>query len=260
MKNTILLAMFATIFTTVAFCQDKAILSATELKYDWGVVYSGEKVQHEFTFINKGNIPLIIFDASASCGCTVPTAPTKPILPGETGSVKVVFDSKGRVEQQNKSVTVKANTEPEYTTFYLSGMVYNKPTVKRLSIEEQIALKKKKKEEERIAKEKAELAKIEAERKEQERLYLEQEEKKKKKIKANRKKLENTTQKTDVEKELKNEPAKIETVDKSIENTYESSADSTIIQPKAIIVNKNDKNYKERLKSFFNIGNSNDDE
>jgi hypothetical protein len=78
-------------------------------EHDLGKVLQGEKVGYNFIFTNVGDASLVIKDASASCGCTVPRYSKKPIAPGEKGSVEVVFDSSGRMGQQSKTVTLKTN-------------------------------------------------------------------------------------------------------------------------------------------------------
>ncbi|MEN9488597.1 MAG: hypothetical protein RL494_862, partial [Bacteroidota bacterium] len=45
-----------------------------------------------FEFTNTGDAPLIIKDVKSSCGCTVPTKPTEPILPGKTGKIDVKYN------------------------------------------------------------------------------------------------------------------------------------------------------------------------
>jgi len=229
MKKILLLQIFSIFILINLNAQNKAILAADEMTYNFGTVYMGEKVEHSFQFVNKGNIPLIIYEATSSCGCTVPEKPNKPIMPGKTGEVKIVFDSAGRSGMQHKNVVVKSNTEPAYTTFYLNGEVWLKPKKKYMTIAEQL----KQKEEEKLAKEKAERerieAEIEAERLEQERLYLEQEAKKK----AKKKKKEEMV------------------ID--VENDIEKTSDDGKIKAETLIVDKNDKNYKDKLKEFFNF-------
>lgn len=62
----------------------------------------------EFKFKNTGNSPLIISKAKGSCGCTVPQWPREPINPGQSGVIKVKYDTK-RPGQINKSVTITSN-------------------------------------------------------------------------------------------------------------------------------------------------------
>jgi hypothetical protein len=78
-------------------------------EHDLGRILQGEKVGYNFIFTNEGDASLVILDASASCGCTVPKYSSEPIAPGEKGSVEVVFDSSGRMGQQRKTVTLKTN-------------------------------------------------------------------------------------------------------------------------------------------------------
>ncbi|MFK7954239.1 MAG: DUF1573 domain-containing protein [Ekhidna sp.] len=80
--------------------------------HDFGTITDGDVVEHTFTFVNTGEAPLIITDAKATCGCTVPEKPTEPIAVGETGEIKVRFNSKGKPGVQNKTVTLTANTWP----------------------------------------------------------------------------------------------------------------------------------------------------
>jgi len=230
--NKLFLVLFCILTSSYAIvAQDIAILATDKTNHNWGQIYMGDKYEHVFTFTNKGNIPLIIFEATSSCGCTVPQKPDKPIMPGETGSVKVVFNSEGRSGMQHKNVVVKANTDPEYTTFYLNGDVWIKPKTKVLSIQEQLNLKQKEKE-----------AAIEAERKEQQRLYEEQEARKKAEYEAKVKAEKEAAKK----KKKMNDRVKLDTLVEKIE-------------PKAMIVSKKDSNYIDKLKSFFNLGESKDD-
>lgn len=91
--------------------------------YDFGKIVEGEKVSFSFKFKNTGKTPLIISDASASCGCTVPDKPEEPIEPGAEGLINVVFNSAGKMGLQNKSITILANTIPNTKTLYLRGEV-----------------------------------------------------------------------------------------------------------------------------------------
>ncbi|MDQ7947292.1 MAG: DUF1573 domain-containing protein [Pedobacter sp.] len=91
--------------------------------YDFGVIKEGEKVQNSFKFKNEGKTPLIITNATATCGCTVPEYPTTPIKPGESGEIKVIFDSTGKDGMQDKQVTVTSNANPEAEKLHLVGEV-----------------------------------------------------------------------------------------------------------------------------------------
>lgn len=86
-----------------------AQLEFSRLEHDFGKISAGEKVGTIFTFANTGDGDLIITSASTSCGCTVPKYSKKPIAPGESGTLEVVFDSSGRAGLQTKTVTVQSN-------------------------------------------------------------------------------------------------------------------------------------------------------
>jgi hypothetical protein len=98
--------------------------------FNFGEVIEGELVKHEFTFTNTGKIPLVISDARATCGCTVPDYPKKPIPPNGKGVISVVFDTKGKGDFQRKPVNILSNAYPNQTEVILEGRVVPKPTKK----------------------------------------------------------------------------------------------------------------------------------
>jgi hypothetical protein len=91
--------------------------------FDFGTIIQDEKVSFNYRFKNAGTNPLIIFTASASCGCTVPEKPEKPIMPGEEGFIKVEFNSSGKTGRQLKDITVTANTVPAFPVLKLTGEI-----------------------------------------------------------------------------------------------------------------------------------------
>ncbi len=94
-----------------------------EVEHDFGAITEGDVVEHTFTFTNNGEAPLIIQNAVGSCGCTVPTYTKEPIPVGESGEIVVKFDSKGKPNLQNKTVTITANTWPKKTMLRIKAMV-----------------------------------------------------------------------------------------------------------------------------------------
>jgi len=80
-----------------------------EYEHDFGKVAEGEKVAFVFAFENKGTANLVVTSATTSCGCTVPKYDTKPIAPGESGNLEVIFDTAGRNGMQTKTITIKSN-------------------------------------------------------------------------------------------------------------------------------------------------------
>jgi len=89
---------------------------------DYGTIEYDADGNREFKFKNTGKEPLIIYSATGSCGCTVPTWPKEPIKPGETGSIKVHYDTK-RAGNFEKSVTVASNGKTPSKTLRIKGTV-----------------------------------------------------------------------------------------------------------------------------------------
>ena len=79
--------------------------------FDFGTIIEGEKVSYIFKYKNTGGTDLIISDADASCGCTVPKWDKRPLSPGDTSKIEIIFDSSGRLGKQNKSISVKSNSK-----------------------------------------------------------------------------------------------------------------------------------------------------
>jgi len=78
-------------------------------EHDFGTVKKGSKNETEFEITNTGNADLVIINASATCGCTVPDYPKTPIKPGDTAKIKVAF-SANSAGAQSKTVTLTTNT------------------------------------------------------------------------------------------------------------------------------------------------------
>lgn len=91
--------------------------------HDFGTISEGEKVTYSFKFTNTGKTDLIIQTASGSCGCTVPEVPQEPIKAGETGFIKVQFNSENRVGIQEKQVTVVTNAMPNTSILRIKAEV-----------------------------------------------------------------------------------------------------------------------------------------
>ncbi|MEJ6982596.1 DUF1573 domain-containing protein [Pedobacter sp. P351] len=111
--------------------ENGASINFEKNSYDFGKINEGDKATHEFKFTNNGKSPLIISNATATCGCTVPEYPKEPIAPGETGVIKVVFNSAGKTGMQHKVVTLTTNANPSTTELYLTGEVKGAEDLKK---------------------------------------------------------------------------------------------------------------------------------
>jgi hypothetical protein len=75
---------------------------------DYGSIDQHSEPLRKFTFTNNGNEPLVISAAKGSCGCTVPSYPKEPVLPGASAEIEVRYDTK-RVGNFSKTVTLNTN-------------------------------------------------------------------------------------------------------------------------------------------------------
>ena len=103
--------------------KDSTAVQLIDSVYNFGSITEGDKVEFSFRFKNIGKKALIVTNAHASCGCTVPEKPEKPIAAGETGLIKVIFNSKGKSGHQEKNITVESNVKPNFPDLKLVGEV-----------------------------------------------------------------------------------------------------------------------------------------
>lgn len=81
-----------------------------EYEHHFGKVSEGEKISYQFIYENSGTGNLVLNSVTTTCGCTVPRYDKKPLKPGDTGSLEVVFDTSGRSGMQAKTITVNSNS------------------------------------------------------------------------------------------------------------------------------------------------------
>jgi hypothetical protein len=93
---------------------------------DFGTIEQAADGNREFVFTNVGKTPLVISNATGSCGCTVPVWPKEPIMPGQKASIKVHYDT-NRVGQFTKTVTVVSNAATSSETLTIKGVVNAAP-------------------------------------------------------------------------------------------------------------------------------------
>ncbi len=122
MKKLFLLLMM--LASLVAYAQQEQ----PEIKFDktvhnFGTFSEKTPVQTAvFAFTNIGKAPLIINQAIASCGCTIPSYTKEPIMPGEKGTVKVTYNGKGKFPGHfKKSITIRTNGKVEMVRLYIEG-------------------------------------------------------------------------------------------------------------------------------------------
>jgi hypothetical protein len=94
---------------------------------DYGKIQQNSDGNREFVFTNTGSSPLIISNVKGSCGCTVPTKPEEPIMPGATGTIKVKYAT-NRIGRFSKTVTITSNASEPKKVVRIKGEVL-KPVV-----------------------------------------------------------------------------------------------------------------------------------
>ncbi len=108
---------------TVGLAQKPAEIKFDKLTHNFGKFSEKNPVvECTFTFQNVGETPLVVNQAVASCGCTVPEFTKTPVQPGEKGEIKVTYNGTGKFPGHfKKSITVRTNGAVEMTRLYIEG-------------------------------------------------------------------------------------------------------------------------------------------
>jgi hypothetical protein len=104
-------------------------ISFDKVVHDYGTVTQGSDATCEFKFFNTGKEPLILQKPVSSCGCTVPTWPQEPVLPGKSDVIKVTY-STHNIGPINKTITVNSNAKTSRVVLSIKGTVIAKPADK----------------------------------------------------------------------------------------------------------------------------------
>ncbi len=105
--------------------ENQASIKFDKVVHNFGTFSEDEPTQKcVFTFTNTGTAPLIINQAVASCGCTIPSYTKAPIKPGEKGEIKVTYNGTGAFPGHfKKTITVRTNGVTELTRLYIEGVM-----------------------------------------------------------------------------------------------------------------------------------------
>ncbi len=102
-------------------------MSFDKTTHDFGKIIVDTENRAFFTVTNTGKKPLIIENVAASCGCTTPKKPEKPIPPGKSDRIEVGFHPRdGQLDAQEKSITVSANTDSKMEVLKIKAFVLPK--------------------------------------------------------------------------------------------------------------------------------------
>ncbi len=86
-----------------------AEFSFLDRNHDFTDVNEGVVLEHDFSFTNVGDEPLVISDYKVACSCTKITFPTAPILPNQKGTIHLSFDTKGKFGFQSRKIEIISN-------------------------------------------------------------------------------------------------------------------------------------------------------
>ncbi|MBO4550113.1 MAG: DUF1573 domain-containing protein [Bacteroidaceae bacterium] len=103
--------------------ENYAEITFDTLRYDFGKFSKNDPlVRCSFPFTNTGTAPLIIHQAFASCGCTIPTYTKEPIKPGEKGNIDVTYDGTDKFPGHfQKTITIRSNAVNEVVRLTIEG-------------------------------------------------------------------------------------------------------------------------------------------
>ena len=123
MKKIIMMTLLLLCTFSYAAAQKQAEIKFDKKTHDFGKFAESDAVQKcTFTFTNVGDAPLVINQAVASCGCTVPQYTKSPIAPGPKGTIEVTYNGAGKIPGHfKKSITVRTNGLTEMTRLYVEG-------------------------------------------------------------------------------------------------------------------------------------------
>ena len=123
MKKFLLSTFLIVICSMSMMARGAAVITFEKTTHNFGAFpESSPKVSCVFKFKNTGDRPLVIHQAIASCGCTVPTYTKKPIQPGESGEINVKYDGTGKFPGHfRKSITLRTNCKEEIVRLKIEG-------------------------------------------------------------------------------------------------------------------------------------------
>jgi len=144
MKKLITFVFAIALFTGATVNAQETAKKGAQIEFeqeviDYGNVEYASNGEREFVIKNTGDAPLVITRTKGSCGCTVPTKPTEPILPGKTAVMKVKYDTKRANQAFSKSITVTSNAVNFPTKVVkIKGKVLANPNAKKVTLKKPV--------------------------------------------------------------------------------------------------------------------------
>ena len=125
-----LLCIASLFICSIVFAQETASTNSGVFDFksetiDYGKIHKNADGNRSFTFKNTGKSPIVITSVKGSCGCTVATKPSKPIMPNESAEIGVRYAT-NRVGAFSKTITVTSNASEKSKVLRIKGNVTNK--------------------------------------------------------------------------------------------------------------------------------------
>lgn len=126
--NLFFVLIFLSISSTFLFAQEPAevqgpVMTFESMIVDYGDIEQDSEPLRLLKFTNTGTEPLVVSNARGSCGCTVPTWPKQPVMPGESSQLEIRYDTK-RLGGINKTVTITTNEGGEAHVIKVVGKIH----------------------------------------------------------------------------------------------------------------------------------------
>lgn len=119
--------LFSAFALGVMMMSAQAVIKFEKTSHNYGKFTEDKPQTCVFKFTNTGDQPLVIHQAFASCGCTVPTYTKESIAPGKSGEIKVVYNGKGKLPGHfKKTVSIRSNATNALVRVYIEGDMVEK--------------------------------------------------------------------------------------------------------------------------------------
>ncbi len=129
MKKILLLTFILGLFAATAAAEGKPKIEFASTTHDLGTIKAdGGRATFAYEFENTGDAPLLIFSVTnGGCGCTKPSFPKEPVLPGKKGKITITFDPTGRRGELQRTVLVDTNASKKRIKLKFTGVITPSP-------------------------------------------------------------------------------------------------------------------------------------
>lgn len=129
MKKILFISLIIGFFAATAAAETKPKIEFASTTHDLGTIKAnGGRVTFSYDFTNTGDAPLLIFSVTnGGCGCTKPSFPKEPIMPGKKGKISITFDPTGRRGELQRTVLVDTNASKKRIKLKFTGAITPAP-------------------------------------------------------------------------------------------------------------------------------------